>query len=369
MDQEIKNSFRAAITANDIKTAELIINEDVQIVNLDLRPTVKQDLHTNDFPLSIASKLGHYEICELLLNHGANPNASKTADPPPEFGIPICHAVENEDYKLADLLLAHGADTNAFPYCSRPMIESLIIQARKDGTKKEMLKYGFRNYLKQEIKPPAFENPHPSSKLLFKILKEGAAPNISAIVREEYVELITELLQNCPLETSPPTSYPMGSIFEGIVYCSSWYGYPQILKLSAEICPDLFTNEVANWSIYRGIISHNRDGSVVEYIEMLAFLLTHLERKNGLNELSTNPALNPFYLIAEHFCWPSNYGYKSAISTAQDIIRITQLFLDFGFTNFNIANQKSGLTPIEKAQERLEHPGMKEFITFLSQKI
>ncbi len=366
MNQLVKDKFKAAIESNDIPLVEEMLARDESLAHVDLRPVHAQEKHGYEFPLNIASKAGRYKICELLLNSGADPNAATKSADPAEFGIPICNAIINEDHRLANLLLDAGADPNAYPYCSRPMFETLYNQARRNGVKKEILKYGFSSYLKEDPSIGKYDSSKSSIKTLVSVLEKGVIPNISSIVRDEYMELIENLLEKCPNEKSPPLSYPEGSIFEGIVYCSSWYGYPKILKLAMEKCPDLFSIDVAKWSIYRGIISHNRDGSIKEYIEMFKFLLSYLNENKALDQLSTKSNLNPFYLIAEHFCWPNNYGYKAKISTPEDIVRVTQLFLDFGYSNYNETHQESKMTPIQKARERSNHRGMNEFIALIS---
>src|SRR5262245_2170190 len=58
-----------------------------------------------DSPLSDVATLGHSDIAEVLLHHGANPNArSATRDP-------VLHlAVERGNERLVGLLLSAGAD-------------------------------------------------------------------------------------------------------------------------------------------------------------------------------------------------------------------------------------------------------------------
>ena len=316
--------------------------------------------------MNLASQAGHFEICELLIKSGADPDAKIPSKEITEFGIPICNAIKNKDYELANLLLDSGANPNAFPYCDTPMVETLYFQARANGVEQEIIKYGFSSYLKEEVDITKYRNGHSSVKTLVRILEYGVIPNISPIVRDEHTDLIRELLESCTDNKVSSISYPQGTIFEGIVYCSSWYGYPEIVKLTLEKCPELFTIEVALQSIRRGIISHNRDGDIVQYSEMIEFLLTFLHNKSALDQLNSASDLNPFHLIAEHFCWPRNYGFKAAISTPEDIIKITQLFLNYGFSNYNEKHPKTGKTAIELAQERINHKGMEEFIAFVS---
>jgi len=55
---------------------------------------------------------GHYEVTKLLLESGANPNASSSD---PSLIVPLCPAAERGNFPIMDLLLQHGADVNRSP--------------------------------------------------------------------------------------------------------------------------------------------------------------------------------------------------------------------------------------------------------------
>ncbi len=365
MDQNIKDKFKKAIISKDVLTVRTLLEQYAVLANVDLRPEEEQSDHSYVFALNLASEQADYEMCKLLLEKGANPDG-ETGEQRNEIGIPLCNAIEQEQYKLASLFLDHNANPNAYGYCSRPMFETLFMQARVRGIQREVLRYGFQSCLGEVVNLNDYRTGDNCIEILIRVLASGVIPNNSTIVREEYRGLIADLLERCPDSPSSTLSYPKGSFFEGIVYCSSWYGYPKILRLAHEKCPNHFTVEVAKWSVYRGIISHNRDGNIEDYLEMLRYLLQFLSEKQSLHVLNTKTKLNPFHLIAEHFCWPKNYGYKAKVSTANDMIRITQLFLDFGFIYHQEKHVESGLTAYEIAGKRSNQTTMEAFRGLIS---
>jgi len=149
MDQTIKDKFRSAIQANDIQLVKLMLVDHPTLVGQDLRPEEAQDHFTNGYALVEASKLNHTEISLLLLEAKADPNAAKLpeTEDPPEFGLPLCLAVEHRNYELANRLLDYGASVNAFPFCSRSLVEEVHLLARADGASIETPRLGLANYL------------------------------------------------------------------------------------------------------------------------------------------------------------------------------------------------------------------------------
>lgn len=69
--------------------------------------------------LHAAARCGYYEMCVLLLAHGARHDVDKGTTTP--FGVASC----NEHYNVCDLLLSHGADINAREsYQRTPLLEA-----------------------------------------------------------------------------------------------------------------------------------------------------------------------------------------------------------------------------------------------------
>ncbi|HCQ04014.1 MAG TPA: hypothetical protein DIT99_26460 [Candidatus Latescibacteria bacterium] len=70
---------------------------------------------TYAYPLTIAACYGHIDVTRLLLEYGADPNATSEYnrhDPNEDFieiGAPLWFAVEKDDHALAELLIESGA--------------------------------------------------------------------------------------------------------------------------------------------------------------------------------------------------------------------------------------------------------------------
>lgn len=103
-----------AIRENDTKKLSKLLDKKPDLVN----SAMNRDGYT---PLHWASRLGHYEIAEILLEHGADPNIKAA-----EIGTPLNIAVtgtngllggdhkkiERERLKILKLLLSKGAGTD-----------------------------------------------------------------------------------------------------------------------------------------------------------------------------------------------------------------------------------------------------------------
>ena len=364
--QKIKVQFKEALESEHLNLVETLLQSHKGLVNMDLRPSEEHNEFSHEMPLSIAAKLNNYDICKLLLQYGAHPDASKQSTEPPEYGLPLCHAVINDNFKLAHLLLDSGAHPEAYPYCDQPMIDVLFSKAMNDGLDHGLLRLSYAMYFKEDGAFEKFNNGSLSVQLLIRILNLGTIPTINALVREEDTQLIARLLSESPNEPCPPLSYPKGDIFQGLVYCSTWYGYPKTLKLALNLCPELFTVEVANWSVVRVLTSHNRDGPTNDYLEILDVLLNYLNKNEELEALKSDQKFNPFYLLAEHFCWHDNYGYKAPLNGSEDMKLFFQIFLDFGFKNYNTINTVSQISPLMVARDRKQNEGVNTFIEMVT---
>ena len=308
-----ESQFWPAVEENDLATARLLLEADGSLAGRDFRPEAERDPHTEGFPLVKACEQGHFEMAKLLLEFGADVDAKS---PVPEaeqreLGLPIQHAVWRRDWRLANLLLDRGASVHAYPWCDKPLVSRVYELARAAGAPAEMARRGFASYL-GDVEPVAVPADAPEEIRFFdRLLSAGAQINLFALVREEYRELIEELLQRCPEAPAPRQDAEDGSVFEKICDGASWHGYPKILARAVELCPHLHNPDRAKISIHRAVVSHNRDGSADDYAELIEGQLRYLEQHNELEKVITTRSLLPHVLLAENYCWPRNYGHKA----------------------------------------------------------
>ncbi len=369
-DSELVAKFWDAVCANDMALVTTLLDEDASLAGTDCRPAEQQDPHTNGFPLVQAAKKGNREMVELLLQMGADPDARSPSEDQRELGIPILTAIENEDYDLANLLLDQGASVHGYPYCARPTIETLYYQALDAGASPDIVCPGFEHLLGADATaglqlPEVTDDAPEPIKLYERFLELGGQPNLVSLLRTQRLTMLEKLLRTCPNEPAPPLDYPSESVFNSVVHSASWFGYPQVIRLAMEICPDLYNAEVARRAVGSAIISHNRDGSWEEYRELIKSQLDYLDQIGELDALRASEDFQPIFMLAENYCWPRNYGYKAGLSSPEGMIAIAQLLLDYGFDGVNHRDAKSNHTPLSMVRSREGHPGMEEFAQFL----
>lgn len=369
-EADVRNQFWKAVCTGDLAKVTSLLEQDASLATLDFRPPKKQDPHTHGFPLVQAAKDGNLALAQLLLQHGADPDARSPSEDQRELGMPLQLAIENQNYELANLLLDHGASVHGYPYCDQPTIEQLFYQAVEAGAAPEIIRPGFARFLGDdaiaELQAPAITEDSPEPVKLFdRFLKLGGQPNLVTLLRTEQNEMLEKMLRTCPDQPAPALDYPRESIFQSLVHSASWFGYPQVIRLAMKICPQHYTGEVAQRALGSAIISHNRDGSWQEYRELIQSQLDYLTEIGELESLRSAGEFQPLYLLAEHYCWPRKYGYKAGVSSPEGLLALAQLFLDYGFDEINYRHPESNRTPLGMTRNREGHPGMQEFGQFL----
>ena len=381
-DSELLSKFWNAVCSGDLTTVTSLLEQDASLATVDCRPPEKQDPHTHGFPLVQAAKDGNLALAQLLLQHGADPDARSPSEDQRELGMPLQLAIEKQNYELANLLLDHGASVHGYPYCDQPTIEQLFYQALEAGAPPEMVCPGFQRYLGEDflakidvpetgvpetgVPKISADSPEPV-KLFDRFLKLGGQPNLVTLLRTEQNSVLEKLLRTCPDEPAPALDYPRESMFHSLVHSASWFGYPKVIRLAMNICPGHYTGEVAQRALGSAIISHNRDGSWQEYHELIKSQLDFLTEIGELEVLRSAGEFQPLYLLAENYCWPRNYGYKAGVSSPEGLLALAQLFLDYGFDEINYRHPESNRTPLGMTRNREGHPGMHEFGQFLIQ--
>ena len=99
--------------------------------------------------------------------------------------------------------------------------------------------------------------------------------------------------------------WPQGSVFDNIAGAASWCGYPVVLQACMEICNERFNSDCARHSIERAIRSHNRDGDIKQYHELIQSQLEFLKLQNSLSDgFENGDPFCPLHWLAEDFIEP-----------------------------------------------------------------
>ena len=128
-----------------------------------------------------------------------------------------------------------------------------------------------------------------------------------------------------------------------------------------ELCPDLYTPDVAKHSI-GNMHSHNRDGDIDQYYELIKSQLEFLKSRDALTEsYDGGEPFYPLHLLAEDFIQGSHYGFKcERLGTEDDVIRLAKLFIEFGYDPKS-KSTKTEKTVLETATEK----GFTKYAEFL----
>lgn len=377
-DDHSCQTFWQAVVAGDLLAVREILSQQPWLASADCRAAAQRDPHTNGFPLVQAAKGGNVELARVLLQHNADVNARSPAADQREFGMPIILAFDRQNYELITLLLDRGASVHAFPYCDICLADRVYIAAREHrGESKlisQLVRLSMNCYLAPNQSTQAgiealgvlSRNAPESINLFARILFQGGQPTLGELVRQGERQLLEELLQTCPEKPGTQFDYPGGNIFQNICGAASWHGYPEILTLCMSICPQLYGYRAAKDAIHSATISHNRDGSYQDYRTLIEGQLRYLQERGELAQLRDGD--DPFKAhstLAANFCWPRNYGFRAEISTAKNLIDLAELFIEYGFNDFNFRDPKTGRTPLAICASRGTHPGMLEYAKFL----
>lgn len=355
--------------------------------SLAARNCAPHSLHTDGFPLFQAAQQLNGKLVKLLLDAGADPDANLDIEDPRERGMPLLNAFHESNkrglgnYDVVHMILDCNPSLVAFPYCSTPFVDSVfnnLWDADADYQPGESWRYkrdchaevsrlfrkSFETYsgVGKASGPPADSSDFPELKLLQRVVDMGGQPTLFTMVRHEQHELIAELLESNATDKGTVTDWPRGNVFENIKGAATWCGYPKTVRACMEHCPELYTLDVARHSIENSITSHNRDGDIDQYYELIESQLEFLASKGALNErYDRGDPFYPLHLVAEDFIESSHYGFKcERLGNEDDAIRMARLFIGFGFDP-NSKSSKTDKTVIETATEK----GMQELAGFL----
>lgn len=335
MTRDLHQEFRNAVHSDDCGAIEELLKKDSTLAAKCLDP------NGDDSPVFQATDQGNFDLVKLLLEHGAD------LDKPAQRGTggAIHLAVERGHYAIANLLYDHGAAVDSTPDACLPTVDELYIAAMKAGASPDLVRFGCEDLLgPANAEAPADDAPE-VVKLFHRVLTLGGKPMFCTIVRHEHFELLRELLTKCGTQPAARNDSPPGTVFFNITGAASWLGYPDILELCRETCPELYDAPTARLAVCRAIGSHNRDGCHPEYRRLIENQIKFMKQRGELNvEL-----MSPLHWIADQLIQSRTYGFKcQELPTAADVLDLAELLLEYGF-DVNFRSTETNMTPLAVA--------------------
>jgi len=374
VNQQQRDRFAAAIDATDLSLATQSLESAPTLVNADLRPAGDRDRFTSGLALVRACKQNADSMVELLLRHGAHPDApgNDQADQP-ELGIPLhVAAAEHRNYRLANVLLDCGASPNSYPYCDQATIERMFYAARETGMTDSIVRRSYSRFLPDRQKLEAktvteFIGTEASEavKLYARMVDLGAQPPFSAIVRDGFHDLAIEIVDHCPHAPGPIHDHPNSTVVNNMFGEARWHGFYKLVRRLINHWSYQYSYESAIETIGVAIGSHNRDCDYPDYRQMIVDQLNKVQSNGDLEKAQCDCEFKPLYRIATDFTWHSNYGFRAAIAKPECYIDLAELFVSWGFDDINFHDPKSGHSPLTAAIERGNHPGITTYIQWL----
>lgn len=101
MDQDIKNTFKAAIIKRNLLTVQKLLQQEDTLAKVDLRPKEKQDHFTNGFAIVEAALTGPLYPFYELANHFLNKDV---------YGFKAPLSTSKDMIQIANLFLEYGFD-------------------------------------------------------------------------------------------------------------------------------------------------------------------------------------------------------------------------------------------------------------------
>lgn len=372
--QQRRDQLAAVIETGDVQAASQLLDDHPLLVNADLRAAEDRDQFTNGMPLVRACQRNHDQLAELLLQHGAHPDApGNDPDDQPELGMPLHAAsVDHRNYGLAHLLLDHRATPNAYPNCDQATIERMFYQAREAGVSDAVVRRAYARFLPDRgalesmaVADLVGTDASEPIKLFARLVDLGGQPPFCALVREGFDDLLLEIIDHSRNTDGTPHDHPRSTVFDNISGAARWYGYPKLVRRLRDHSSYRYDYDAVIGTIGVAIASHNRDGDYADYREIIHMQLDELKAHGDLERAQADVNFTPLYQMATDFTWHANYGYRADIAEPQCYVDLAELFISWGLGDVNYQDPQTGHTPLSAAVLRGHHPGISAYIQWL----
>ncbi len=375
---ELEAKFWQAVHDGDLGTVKSSLKEDSTLASKRF-PTHNRIFYCTDvFPLHAAAQNGHWEIAQLLLDHGADPDAKRDLEEiggeHREFGMPLYFAVEAKNYDFANILLDLGASPMGHPYCDQAVIERMFYQVREAELPIRVMRRAYSAYLpdqeeleSQTVAELVGDETDDSVKLFARLVDFGAQPPFTALVREGYHDLAIEIVDHSRDKDGTPHDHPNSTAINNITGAARWYGYPGLFRRLMNHPTYRYRYEDTITTIDVAIRSHNRDGSYADYRQIIVMQLEALKANGDLEKAQQAANVKPLYQMATDFTWGNNYGYRAAIAKPECFIDLAELFVSWGFDDIEYRDPNSNHSPLSAAVER-GSPGIATYVRWLVQR-
>ncbi len=368
-DVEVTDSeaaFWKAVGEGDLETVKASLKKNSSLASK--RFPTHSDLYflTDGLPLHLAAAKGHWEIAQLLMEHGADPNAKRDLDEAPirgmdnehrELGMPIIFAYGQRNFDMVHHLLDKGASVHAHPYCAHPFASIVYTDATAAGSPTSMVLRSIPNLDEEDrnkIKPVPGDAPE-VIKLYDRILTLGAIPDHGAIAQAGDFETVEMLLRKHP--TGATKDYWGKNVHEALLYGSAWRGNARVVEMCMDICTDSHTTYAAQHCIRNAITSHNRPGTFDGYYRVIELNLDYLKAHDAFDK---HDGFLPLHCLADGFIKDQYYGPCPEPPNVEQQLKLAQLCLDKG-VHINHLTSDYKLTPLDHAI----NANQKEYAAFL----
>ena len=363
---EPQAKFWKAVGDGDIKTVKACLEGDSSLASMRF-PSDRLYFLTHGFPLRVAADNGDWDMAQLLLEHGADPDAKRDLEDARalerepehlELGMPIIAAYNQGNYEMVHMLLDKGASVHAHPYCAHPFASVVCRDATAAGAPTSMVLRSIPDLDEEDKKKiaPVPDDAPEVVKLYDRILSLGGIPDHGAIAQAGDYETVELLLKKHAAGAS--IDHWGDTVHTALLYGSAWRGNAQTVEMCMTICANRHTTYMAQHCIRNAITSHNRPGTFDEYYRVIELNLDYLKAHEAFDK---HDMFTPLQCLVDGYIKEETYGPCPEPPTVEQKLRLAKLCLDKGVDVNHVTPTYCKYTALDLA---ILH-GHKEYAEFL----